>query len=38
MDGKSGAEDLISKVMQDPTLMKTLAAEPAPQDDENGEG
>ena len=33
MDGKSGAEDLIAKVMQDPTLLKTLAAEAAPSDD-----
>lgn len=30
MDGKSGAEELIAKVIQDPTLMKTLAAQPAP--------
>ena len=37
MDGKSGAEDLIAKVMQDPTLLKTLAAEAAPQDDEKEE-
>ena len=25
MDGKSGAEDLVSKLLQDPTLLKTLA-------------
>ena len=37
MDGKSGAEDLIAKVMQDPTLMKTLAAEAAPAKDETEE-
>ena len=30
MDGKSGAEDLIAKIMQDPALLKTLAAQPAP--------
>jgi type VI secretion system protein ImpB len=30
MDGKSGAEDLIGKVMKDPTLLKTLAAAPKP--------
>ncbi len=30
MDGKSGAEDLISKIIQDPTLLKTLAAQPKP--------
>ena len=29
MDGKSGAEDLISKIIQDPTLLKALAAQPA---------
>lgn len=33
MDGKSGAEDLIANIIQDPTLMKTLAAQPAPSDD-----
>jgi len=31
MDGKSGAEGLISKVLNDPALLKTLAAQPAPQ-------
>ena len=30
MDGKTGAEDLISKVIQDPSLLKTLAAQAAP--------
>ncbi|MEM9583108.1 MAG: type VI secretion system contractile sheath small subunit [Pseudomonadota bacterium] len=33
MDGKSGAEELIAKIMQDPALLKTLAAQPAPQAD-----
>lgn len=33
MDGKSGAEDLIAKITQDPALLKTLAAQPAPKDD-----
>jgi len=28
MDGKTGAEELIGKVLQDPTLLKTLAAVP----------
>ena len=28
MDGKTGAEELISKVMQDPALLKSLAAAP----------
>jgi len=30
MDGKSGAEQLIRKVLQDPTLLQTLAAAPKP--------
>jgi type VI secretion system protein ImpB len=30
MDGKSGAEDLINKVLGDPTLLQTLAAAPNP--------
>ena len=30
MDGKSGAEDLISKVLNDPALLQTLAAAPNP--------
>ncbi len=30
MDGKSGAEELIGKVMQDPTLLQALAAEAKP--------
>jgi len=33
MDGKTGAEDLISKIMQDPSLLKTLAAQPKPSDE-----
>jgi type VI secretion system protein ImpB len=31
MDGKSGAEDLVAKLLQDPTLMKSLAAAPKPE-------
>jgi len=31
MDGKTGAEELIAKVMQDPALLKTLAASAAPE-------
>ena len=31
MDGKVGAEDLIAKVLNDPALMKTLAAAPKPE-------
>src|SRR4051794_4520388 len=30
MDGKTGAEGLITKTLKDPTLMKTLAAAPKP--------
>jgi type VI secretion system protein ImpB len=26
MDGKSGAEDLVAKLLQDPTLLQTLAS------------
>ena len=33
MDGKSGAEALIAKVLADPALLKTLAAQPAPKDE-----
>jgi len=32
MDGKSGAEALIAKVLHDPALLKTLAGAPKPQD------
>jgi type VI secretion system protein ImpB len=32
MDGKSGAEELIGKMLTDPTLLKTIAAAPKPQD------
>lgn len=39
MDGKSGAEDLIAKVLADPALLKTLASEKAPSADKgSGEG
>ncbi len=37
MDGKTGAEDLIAKIIQDPALLKTLAAQPAPQADSDEE-
>jgi type VI secretion system protein ImpB len=30
MDGKTGAEDLIAKVLKDPALLKTLASAPKP--------
>jgi type VI secretion system protein ImpB len=32
MDGKSGAEELIGKMLTDPTLLKAIAAAPKPQD------
>jgi type VI secretion system protein ImpB len=32
MDGKGRAEDLVSKLLQDPELLKSLAAAPKPQD------
>jgi type VI secretion system protein ImpB len=31
MDGKSGAEDLIAKLLNDPELLKSLAAAPKPE-------
>ena len=31
MDGKTGAEELISKVLNDPALLNTLAAAPKPE-------
>jgi len=37
MDGKTGAEELISKIMQDPALLKTLAAQPAPSSEDDTE-
>jgi type VI secretion system protein ImpB len=33
MDGKTGAEELIAKVLQDPELLKSLASAPKPGDD-----
>ena len=34
MDGKSGAEDLVAKLLHDPALLKTLASAPKPQIEE----
>lgn len=34
MDGKTGAEDLVSQALNDPTLLKSLASAPKPQDAE----
>jgi type VI secretion system protein ImpB len=33
MDGKSGAEELLSKVLQDPALMASLSSAPKPAED-----
>ena len=33
MDGKSGAEDLVSKLLQDPALLQTLATTRKPADE-----
>jgi type VI secretion system protein ImpB len=32
MDGKTGAENLITKVLQDPALLQSLAAAPKPEE------
>ncbi len=37
MDGKTGAEELIVKVMQDPELMKALSSAPKPEDEDKAE-
>jgi type VI secretion system protein ImpB len=36
MDGKGSAEELIGKVLQDPALLKSLAATSKPSDAGNG--
>jgi type VI secretion system protein ImpB len=36
MDGKSGAEELIGRILKDPALLKTLAAAPKPADQDPG--
>ena len=33
MDGKTGAEDLLAKVLEDPALLQTLATSKKPEDD-----
>ncbi len=38
MDGKVGAEDLIAKVLADPSLMKALTSAPKPADEPAKEG
>src|ERR1700722_5683065 len=37
MDGKTGAEELLNKVLADPTLMQALASAPKPESGENEE-
>lgn len=38
MDGKSGAEDLIAKVLKDPALLQSLSAAPKPTVEDGGAG
>jgi type VI secretion system protein ImpB len=38
MDGKTGAEELINKVLTDPALLQSLAAAPKPPSTEDGAG
>ncbi len=39
MDGKAGAEDLIAKALNDPTLLQSLASAPKPDEsDDSGSG
>lgn len=38
MDGKSGAEDLIAKVLNDPALLSALGSHANPQSDDKSEG
>jgi type VI secretion system protein ImpB len=35
MDGKTGAEELIAKLLKDPALLQALAKEAKPADEEN---
>jgi type VI secretion system protein ImpB len=37
MDGKSGAEELIAKLLKDPALLQALAAAPKPKSEAAGE-
>jgi hypothetical protein len=38
MDGKSGAEDLMGKLMQYKTLLQALAAAPKPKQEDGSNG
>jgi len=35
MDGKSGAEDLVNKLLQDPALLQTLASTKNQEDEQS---
>ncbi|MBK8766231.1 MAG: type VI secretion system contractile sheath small subunit [Burkholderiaceae bacterium] len=37
MDGKTGAEELVDRIMKDPELLKSLAAQAKPADGEDGQ-
>lgn len=37
MDGKAGAEELISKILQDPNLLKSLTSAPKPEENKANE-
>jgi type VI secretion system protein ImpB len=36
MDGKAGAEELVTKAINDPELLKSLTAAPKPDDGKDG--
>lgn len=38
MDGKSGAEDLISKLLNDPALLQVLSSQPKPEEEKASNG
>lgn len=38
MDGKSGAEELIAKAIQDPALLQSLVSAPKPEEKKEGKG
>jgi len=38
MDGKTGAEELVARVLQDPALLKSLAAAPNPNQEDSAAG
>ena len=38
MDGRTGAEDLVSNLLKDPALLQALAAAPKPEGGDNGPG